>query len=305
MIDDYGHDDFNNLLKYEIEGKFREASLSLESSYDKGYPDAVATMRINKHMDLSKENPFRIQTLTELALRGNDVAEFCVGARYIYGMNVPKDVEKGLYWLDKSVSKNNADACYHLGKYLEKNTFKNYDSTELIRKAAEMKHPLAQNDLARKYLNGTFEYNPSKSLQLYLEAGDNGYWVATRHAAEMYYSGKDIERDFEKAFELYCKAADAGDQESCLMVAEMIENGEGTDKDVSEAIRLYALLAINYSRNGKRFCNEAAYRLGMIFEKGTDVEIDYEDAYYWYSRAAEKGHDKAKKATLRVKNLLK
>lgn len=301
MTDDNGQYEYQKALECEEHGNYHEASIYLESSFRKGYHDAINSLKINKHMDVSKENRMHIHTLIEMASTGNAVAEFCVGARFLYGINVKKDVGKAVYWLDKAIENGNSDACYHLGKYVEKNPVGNHDPISLISKAADMKHPLAQNDLARKYLDGTLEYDPSRALELYLEAGQEGYWIATRHAAEMLYQGKHIVRDPEKAFELYCRASDTGDPESCLMVAEMLEKGEGTEKDIYEAIRMYALLAINYTRNGRRFCNEAAYRLGMIFEKGMEVQSDYEDAYYWYSRAAEKGHREAEKAANRVK----
>lgn len=303
MTDNDGQYDYQKALECEEHGNYHEASIYLESSFNKGCHDAIDSLKINKHMDVSKENSMRIHTLIEMASAGNAVAEFCVGARFLYGINVKKDVDRAIFWLDKAVENGNSDACYHLGKYVEKNPIENHDPIKLISKAADLKHPLAQNDLARKHLDGTLEYDPSKSLELYLEAGREGYWIATRHAAEMFYHGKHVERDLDKAFELYCIASNTGDPKSCLMVAEMLENGEGTEKNIYEAIRMYALLAINYTRNGRRFCNEAAYRLGMIFEKGIGVQSDYEDAYYWYSRAAEKGHEKAEKAMNRIKNI--
>lgn len=295
-----GESDYLKAVEYEKQSDYSNAAVYLQKSFDKGYQKAVYSLRINKHINYCNEDKNRIFTLIEMASSGNRSAEFCVGARYLYGINVAKDLEKGVYWLKKASEEGNSDACYHLGKYTEKNPIPGFDSLTLISRAADFGHPLAQNDLARKYLDGTLPKNPEMALKLYLDAGNNGYWIATRHAAEMFYNGTEIPRNACKAFELYCKASDAGDPESCLMVAKMYESGIGTEKNIDEAVRLYALLAINYTKPGKNFCNEAAYRLGYIFENGLGVQIDMEDALYWYSRAADKGHTESKKAVKRL-----
>lgn len=295
-----GESDYIKAMEYEEQGDYPHAAVCLQKSFDKGYQKAVCALRVNKHMNYCNENKNRIFTLIEMASSGNSSAEFSVGARYLQGINIAKDLEKGIYWLKKASEGENSDACYYLGKYIEKNPAPGFDSQALITKAADLGHPLAQNDLARKYLDGTLPKNPEMALKLYMDAGNNGYWIATRHAAEMFYNGTEIPRDMCKAFELYCKASDAGDPESCLMVAKMYETGVGTEKNIDEAVRLYALLAINYTKPGKNFCNEAAYRLGSIFENGLGVQIDMEDALYWYSRAADKGHMESKKAVKRL-----
>jgi TPR repeat protein len=200
------------------------------------------------------------------------------------------------------VSHGNLDGSYFLGKALERKPYNDPEyALELITDAAGGGHALALNDLARKYREGKMvPKDPIRALELYSASADRGYWVAARHIAEMYLDGDGIPHDSEQALEWFSRAADSGDQESQYQIARMYETGDGIEKDVDEAMRIYALLAINYSHSAKRFCNEAAYRLGMILEADTDVPADLEDARYWYSKAADKGH---KEAYLRLKDL--
>ena len=50
------------------------------------------------------------KTNLELAEQGNATGQAVLGAIYLQGLGVPKDLAKGLYWLTKAAEQGNADA---------------------------------------------------------------------------------------------------------------------------------------------------------------------------------------------------
>lgn len=298
-----GTERFSDALALEKSGDCGSAAEILVSLAQEGHSGAVAIFRYHGHMNPDTDGcPARTNTIEAAAMNGYPQAEYSLGARYFDGFGVPADREKGLAWLQRSVSHGNLDGSYYLGKILERKPFNDIETAlELITDAAGGGHALALNDLARKFREGkVVPRDPLRALELYSASADHGYWVAARHIAEMYRDGDGVPRDPEQALEWFSRAADSGDQESQYNIARMYETGEGVPVDMEEAVRIYALLAINYSHSARRFCNEAAYRLGMIFEQGIGVPVDLEDAQYWYGKAAEKGHREAKSRLLDI-----
>lgn len=299
-----GSEKFLEAISLETSGDSASAAKMLIDLAEEGHSGAVSIFRYHGHMNPDTDgSPARTRTIEYAALSGYPQAEFSLGARYFDGFGMKKDREKGLAWLQRSVSHGNLDGSYFLGKVLEKKPYNDMEyALELITDAAGGGHALALNDLARKYRDGKVVPRDSlRALELYSASADHGYWVAARHIAEMYLDGDGVQHDPEQALEWFSRAADSGDQESQYQIARMFETGNGVEKDVDEAMRIYALLAINYSHSARRFCNEAAYRLGLILESGTDVPADLEDAIYWYTKAADKGH---KEASIRLRELI-
>jgi TPR repeat protein len=64
----------------------------------------------------------------------------------------------------------------------------------------------------------------------------------------------------------------------------MLLSGEGVAKDEAAGARLYR-------EAGKAGDDSACYRLGRLYEKGSDtVQVDMEEAIKWYKRAAGRGN---------------
>ena len=292
-----GDDRFPKAMSLEASGDNASAADILIGLAEEGHSGAVSVFRYHGHLNPDTDgSPARTRTIECAAMSGYPQAEYSLGARYIDGFGISRNLEKGLSWLQRSVSHGSLDGSYFLGKVLERKPYNDSETAvELIRDAADGGHALALNDMARRYRDGKgVPRDPVRALELYASSADRGYWVAARHIAEMYLDGDGVPRDAGQALEWFCRAADSGDQESQYQIARMYETGDGVDKDMDEAVRIYALLAINYSHSARRFCNEAAYRLGVIFEEGIDVPVDLEDAAYWYGRAADKGHKEAR-----------
>ena len=101
-------------------------------------------------------------------------------------------------------------------------------------------------------------------------------------SGELYYLGKNVERDYYKAKEYFEKAANAGNEHAESYLGLFFEKGYGGDKDIDKALYWYKKAALR----GNIF---AQYSLGFIYYEGEEVERNLEYAFKWYKEAAEKG----------------
>ena len=72
------------------------------------------------------------------------------------------------------------------------------------------------------------------------------------------------------------------DRNAEIMCGIMKRSGIGTYKDLQEAIGWFGTAA----RDGYA---DAQYYLGQMYEYGEGAAVDHENAYKWYSKAAERG----------------
>lgn len=101
-------------------------------------------------------------------------------------------------------------------------------------------------------------------------------------AGELYYLGKNVEKDYYKAREYFEKAAKEGNEHAESYLGLFFEKGYGGEKDINKALYWYKKAALK----GNIF---AQYSLGFIYYEGEEVEQNLDYAFKWYKEAAEKG----------------
>lgn len=101
-------------------------------------------------------------------------------------------------------------------------------------------------------------------------------------AGELYYLGKNVDKDYYKAREYFEKAAKEGNEHAESYLGLFFEKGYGGEKDINKALYWYKKAALK----GNIF---AQYSLGFIYYEGEEVEQNLEYAFKWYKEAAEKG----------------
>lgn len=101
-------------------------------------------------------------------------------------------------------------------------------------------------------------------------------------AGELYYLGKNVEKDYYKAREYFEKAAKEGNEHAESYLGLFFEKGYGGEKDINKALYWYKKAALN----GNIF---SQYSLGFIYYEGEEVEKNLDYAFKWYKDAAEKG----------------
>lgn len=101
-------------------------------------------------------------------------------------------------------------------------------------------------------------------------------------SGELYYLGKNVDKDYYKAKEYFEKAAMEGNEHAESYLGLFFEKGYGGEKDINKALYWYKKAALN----GNIF---SQYSLGFIYYEGEEVEQNLNYAFKWYKEAAEKG----------------
>ncbi len=122
---------------------------------------------------------------------------------------------------------------------------------------------------------------------------------AQAQLADLYLAGKGVAKDAKKALEYYKKAAELKVLRAELFLAEAYYSGKDVAQDYKEALKWYAQAAQEGSA-------EAQHRLGEMYRDGLGVaRKNAAEAVVWLQKAADQGHDLAKRALDEIKKALK
>lgn len=106
---------------------------------------------------------------------------------------------------------------------------------------------------------------------------------------ELYYLGKNVEKNYFKAKEYFEKAAKEGNEHAESYLGLFFEKGYGGEKDINKALYWYKKAALK----GNIF---SQYSLGFIYYEGEEVEKNLDFSFKWYKEAADKGFGPAQYA---------
>ncbi len=107
-----------------------------------------------------------------------------------------------------------------------------------------------------------------KAAKWYTRAADRGHLLAKAALAEMYLSGRGVQKDVQHALDL---AKDLSTQKDCyrlqLAIGELYEKGVDVKKDMRKAVEWYYSSAVH----GSGFARE---RIQQMYQAGDPVEWD-------------------------------
>ena len=263
----------------------------LKKSYDIIFSDMLAILNYakNSSQTYSKQNievtkselSSEAEKLAlEYANKGSVNANVFLGDMYMLGINGVKDENKALLYY--SVAAESGDVYAKVS-------------------AADIHQSLQDNE---------------KALELYNEAVELGDTNAEKAAQGLELKTK------------YLKDAQQGNAEAQMTLAEMYENGETVIQDYDEALKWYTEAAPKIpeakTRSGVIYYNVkndyvkarenfaitaklgdpvAQYYIGLMFERGQVVNVNYSQAAEWYKKAANQGHEEAAVALQRVERI--
>lgn len=316
--ENYTQEDLNSIIKIAENGtaemKYRVGSLlfnDLEDEYeDLGMSllqraakegDIDAKFHIADIYDENEEYDKAFPIYQELADNGYVYGNAQVGLYYFYGYYVDKDKSKAVeyfkeceeYTLGDNYEGIRAQAmdllgdCYYYGDGIEKD-FKR--SFECYLNAAEAGNNSAQCNVAYAYEMGEgTEKNPTKAVEWYQKSADNGNKHAMRNLALCYKTGNGVTQDIKMAFKWFKSAVENGNLTASNDLGLCYQQGHGTEKNESEAIKHFTISA---DKGNNKF---AQYNLGKCYLNGTGVNQDKAKAKELLEKAAEQGHEDAKK----------
>ena len=194
---------------------------------------------------------------------------------------------------------------------------------------ADKEHPMQ-----KKYMEGMKFFSEHKykdALKSFMPAAEAGHKDAARKVAEIYEQGLGMWfSDSSKAMKWYWKAAELGDNDAAFKVALAIDQGDcdGTSlqmlnfylkasalkkadifyrisilfKDGYKDIPQDDAKALHYLQlAAEGGLPDAMFDLGMRYEKGHGVTLNIQTALRWINKAADAGHEKAKRYRSNIK----
>jgi hypothetical protein len=181
-------------------------------------------------------------------------------------------------------------------------------------KAADQGMVKAQYNLANMFLAGRgMKVDHGEALRRFRLAAAKGYPPAQYNLAYMLEVGQGEDQDIAQAFHWYQKAANKGLPEAQFKLAKFYASGHGTTKDKEKAVYWYEKLVAAKAQPDARYDlamlwltaeetqekgltllrkvaeeghSLAQYQLGYVYGLGKGVIQDYEQATFWYYRAA-------------------
>lgn len=219
----------------------------------KGNANGEYTMSLEEEHDMDK----RFQLITSAARKGHKKAQYILGEIYWQGnvlpsplfsgllrstggKSIPTDVNKALFWFNKSAQQGFVDSEYMLGLlYLNGNCVekKEQKGIHFLELSAKQGRTDAFFELGRVYAYGKgVQADGEKAIYWWEKAAAKGHISAKYNIGIMYGFGRNIEKDLEKAKFWYEKAAQDGHEHACHNLAEAYELGSGCEKDLSKAL---------------------------------------------------------------------
>ena len=123
-------------------------------------------------------------------------------------------------------------------------------------------------------------------ISILRETAEQGNATAQLYLGNLYFSGEDVEENYEEAFEWFKKAAEQGDADAQYSLAICYAHGLGTEGNGEKAFEWYKKAA-------EQGHADAQYSLADAYDWGSGTEEDKEKAFEWYKKSAEQGHASA------------
>lgn len=223
----------------------------------------------NNFIDMSYDEDF-IEHYEREAIENKPYSLYHLSQIYMFGLGVPKDMEKCMELLDKSFDCECSQAYYLLANLYQQdivNSEKYRDFFGLLQKAKDLGNANAYLILAANYENK----NKGRSIRYYLKAIELNHQIGYLSLGE-YYHDNSIYKLARKYYRLGSKEKCAG----CFFnLAVMYREGEGLEVDWSHALKLFkrshrlgnkkacACIGDIYERLGKFSVAKRYYKMGI------------------------------------------
>ena len=222
------------------------------------------------------------------------------------------------FWLDLVKKDLGEEALFSYDHSLEEKineVAKTMESPKIFNNVSAILHK------ANCYYNGEgIKEDRKEALKWYEKAAAMGSVEAMNYVGNIYYMGEGVPKNSELALSWYQKAAAAGSGTAMNYIGNMYYEGKGVVKDLNEARHWYnkavekgnyrAMFNLGYIyyekavSKGKTTFEEgltaaeaeeidAMYFVAYSYHWGIEIVQDYEAAFKWYEKLAEKGEKAA------------
>ncbi|MCU6432801.1 sel1 repeat family protein [Undibacterium sp. Jales W-56] len=227
--------------------------------------------------------------LTQLADKGDALAQTKLGVMYFHGGGVAQDYQQALDWFRKAADKGHAGAQTNLGLMYSNALGLPQDSKKAAywyQKAAAQGYPVAYLNLGVLYSAGEgVRQDLKQALISYQKAAYQGNPHAQYRLGTMYANGNGVPHDDKKAVFWYAKAAEQGLSSAQFNLGMKYLNGEGVSQNVIEGYKLLMMASFDAgkkSMDSRELVSDGTtqdliddtQRLSETWALGSDVQID-------------------------------
>ncbi|WP_432634571.1 tetratricopeptide repeat protein [Candidatus Avelusimicrobium sp.] len=219
------------------------------------------------------------------AAQGDTGAAWKLAQLYIQGTLVKQDYEEALPFLQLAAQAGNVAAQTELARFYSEGlgglSASKGDSILWNLKASAMGSPEAQETLrAQREADPDF-YDVVNRFSATLLLAAQGDSQAKLSAGEGYRMGYPVTKNDEEALRYFTLAWQEGQLSAAAFeLSEMYQKGEGTEKDENKALELLGAAAQAKNPSAQYALGERAYKA---------EPANYQDAFAWFSNAAEGG----------------
>ena len=228
------------------------------------------------------------------AERGLASAQYLLATRYASGIGVDRNENEALAWFLKAAGQGHAKAHFKVARFYavaHPDLFLRF-----LTQAAEQGVAEAQSALAGELLVGKItEHNLALAAHWYQQAADQGVASAQCALADMYASGLGVTLDIDAAMVWYRKAA--RQNFAAAQVAMDLLDERYPDRAVRHGLNPNKQRAaerrrtdVDWDRAAEQGDPSAKYHLGLMYEMGSCIDQNMEQAEAWYRVAAGQGH---------------
>jgi TPR repeat protein len=323
----------------DLKMDWKEAQKWLRRAGDRGHAVARVYLAMQHHGGFEGRRP-NYRTADDLcdqaapkirkeAEAGDSEAQCLYGWMLETGMGVRQDPKAAAEWYRRASDQGSGYGSYLLGLLYAAGNGVEKDLAEAYRcyeKAEKVGYHWGLLSMAWSHWGGHgVPKDFGKAAELYKIGVQRGYAEAKHRLGQMYREGEGLPKDEAECFRLWLAAAEQGNTNAVNDVGFCLATGKGVARNEAEAVRWYKqsaemgnaygmlnlahkLMDARQAREGVVWYREAAQRglalamhyLGDACEKGTGVAKDLRAALWWYLAAAQKGHEEAKKAVVRL-----
>jgi enhanced entry protein EnhC len=233
--------------------------------------------------------------LFDQAVLGDSTAQFDVALMYQQGIGVTQSIDEAIKFYQLAAAQNDLPSEYHLGLiYLQgMGVTPNYQiGMEWLNDAAFKGNYYAQYALARIYEQGYRDSNDhqviapdaEQALAMYQLSAANCYGPSQYHLAEILVrqtptdmSAEGLQQRQRQIKRLFQGAVDFGMVEAKLPLAFY------NASDADETKQAQAFLDAQEAANNNS--PDAAFLLGLMYDRGIATQADHKRALYWYEQA--------------------
>ena len=249
---------------------------------------------------VEKNTVLGLQYLNHAAKSGNKYAKITLAGIYSNGDNEFYDMAKAIrLYKDCAENEDEPDpfsmyrlgAIYIKGKGVEKNIEL---GLHYLNNAIDGENSFAKVTLADFYADSTHDmYDMAKAIQLYKDCAENEDEpdpFSMYKLGAIYIKGKGVEKNIELGLHYLNNAIDGGNSFAKVTLADFYADSTHDMYDIAKAIQLYKDCAENEDEPDPF----SMYKLGSIYIKGNGVEKNIELGLHYLNNAIDGGNSFAK-----------